>query len=254
MSEEVWHAFFGSDYLTFSEVILSPERTRFEVQRILELLDLPPAASILDLGCGQGRIAVPLAQMGYRVTGYDGSSELLEAARRRAAEAGADVNFLHGDMRDLDFDEEFDAVLNVGTAFGYIADEEGDRRILNRVRLALKPGGSFLQETENRDYKLQGLRNTWNEMNGRPVFSERQFDSVSGRWTERIFWFEGSEKKGTVLNVRLYAATELIAMTRNAGLQVTDVFGGFDFSPLKADSPRMLILSKKEQSRWRANM
>lgn len=244
---EHWNAFFGEDYVRFSEVILSPERTAFEAQRIVELLQLPPDAAILDLGCGQGRLSIELARRGYRVTGVDASKELLEVARRRTAEAHQKVTYLETDMRDLDFTATFDAVINVGTAYGYIDDEAGDQLILSKVYTALKPEGVFLQETENRDYKLQGLRNTWNHMNGRPVFSERIFNPVNGRWREHIFWYEGDQQRSSLLELRLYSATELIRMIRTAGLNVEQVYGGFDASELTVNSSRLVILSRKEQ-------
>lgn len=141
-AREHWHDFFGKDYLLFSEVILNEERTRFEIGQLLSLLNLPEGASILDLGCGQGRISVPLALRGYQVTGIDASDTLLDEARRRALASRAEAVFKSLDMRELDFADEFDAVLNLGTAFGYLENEEENQDILHRVYRALKPGDS----------------------------------------------------------------------------------------------------------------
>ena len=64
-----------------------------------EIVDaLAGAASVLDIGCGSGRLAVELTRRGAAVTGIDVSDARLDAARTRAAEAGADARFLHGDM------------------------------------------------------------------------------------------------------------------------------------------------------------
>jgi ubiquinone/menaquinone biosynthesis C-methylase UbiE len=246
LSKEAWHSFFGEDYLLFSEVILSPERTAYELNAIVDCLKLSKGMKILDLGCGQGRMSIALAKKGFDVTGYDGSLQLLEEAKRRAASESLNIAFVLGDMRELDTAEQFDAVINIGTAFGYITDAAADQDILHRVERLLKPGGLFLQETENRDYKLRFLHNTWHVMNERIVFSNRQFDSVSGRWREDICWYEEGEMKNALLDVRLYTATELLRMTEVAGLKVLQVCGGFDLSALTIASPRMLILSKKE--------
>ncbi|MBO8162727.1 MAG: class I SAM-dependent methyltransferase [Brevibacillus sp.] len=245
-TNEAWKSFFTEEYLAFSQAILTPERTDREVDQIIRLLQLPKGARILDLGCGQGRIAVPLAQRGYAVTGYDGSPILLEAARERASSAGVEVEFVEGDMRQLSYTETFDAVLNMGTAFGYVREEQEDAEILRRIQRALREGGQFLQDTENREFRLRRLMpRTWEEMNGQPVLSERQFDCASGRWRERIFWQRGSATRETVLDLRLYAATELVRMTREAGLSVQAVYGGLDQSPLTIDSPRLVVWSRK---------
>ncbi len=245
MSQESWSRFFGEDYLSFSEVILSPERTAFELEALMNVLQLREGMSVLDLGCGQGRMSVPLARRGVRVTGYDGSQSLLEAARQRAAEQGAEIEFVLGDMRELEFTARFDAVINIGTAFGYIAEASEDQDILRRIERSLKPGGFFLQETENRDFKLQHLHNTWNVMRDRIVFSQRQFDIATSRWREELCWFEQGDKKCAILDVRLYTAAELVRMTEAAGLSVQKLFGGFDLLPLTLRSPRMILLSRK---------
>jgi SAM-dependent methyltransferase len=246
MNQEKWKDFFGEEYLHFSELILTPERTQAEVEQIVSLLDLPKGAKILDLGCGQGRISIPLSQKGYTVTGFDGSPELFAAALRRADEVGTEVQLIHGDMRELDFDSEFDAVINLGTAFGYVEKEEEDLNILRRVRNALKPGGYFLQDTENREMKLKNqMDNVWHQMNGQAVWSKREFNCLTGRWKETISWMNGSELQQRVLDLRLYSATELMRMTNEAGLRVHGVYGGLDLTPLKMDSLRMVLLSVK---------
>ncbi|UFJ42406.1 methyltransferase domain-containing protein [Brevibacillus humidisoli] len=249
-AKEAWQTFFTEEYLQFSQAILTPERTKLEVQQLIDWLQLPQGARILDLGCGQGRIAVPLAQAGYTVTGYDGSGVLLKAAREYAAAAGTEVTFVEGDMRQLDFEGSFDAVINLGTAFGYLDDEREDAAILRRIWRALRSGGQFLQDTENREFRLLRLQpRTWEEMNGQPVWSHRQFNSVTGRWRERITWMGGGELRETVLDLRLYTATELVRLTEAAGLTVRAVYGGLDRSPLTVNSPRMVVWSQKQEER-----
>lgn len=247
MNYEHWKDFFSEDYLQFSEVILTPERTRLEIDQIVSLLNLPKGAKILDLGCGQGRISIPLAKKGYDVIGYDASSELLKEANKRAEEEGVEIQFLEGDMRDLDIDSEFDAVINLGTAFGYVTNEDEDLDILRRVRSALKNGGQFLQDTENRELKLRNqMGNVWHEMNGQPVWSKREFNCATGRWKETISWVRANKLKQRILDIRLYSATELICLSKDANLKVQGIYGGLNLSPLTVDSPRMVLHSKKK--------
>jgi 2-polyprenyl-3-methyl-5-hydroxy-6-metoxy-1,4-benzoquinol methylase len=248
-NQEHWKDFFREDYLRFSETILTPERTTFEVNQLvqqMQFLGVPNGAKILDAGCGQGRISVPLAQRGYQVIGYDGSGVLLEEAKNRARIAGVDIPFFHGDMRELAYAGEFDVVLNLGTAFGYVENEADDLAILKRICNALKPGGYFIQETENREWKLRNqMGKTWHVMNGQPVWSDREFNLVTGRWKETITWMHGSALQQQVLDLRMYTATELIRLTKDAGLELQSIYGGFDYTPLTEKSPRLLLLSRK---------
>lgn len=69
--------------------------------RILGALDNPAPGRALDIGCGSGRDAVYLAKRGWQVTAVDLAQEGLEKARARAAEQGAEVNWVQGDVGQL---------------------------------------------------------------------------------------------------------------------------------------------------------
>lgn len=70
-----------------------------DLARVLRALDLPPGAAVLDVPCGDGRIALALARAGHRVTGVDIAPA--EVAHATAAAAGLDARFVAGDLRAL---------------------------------------------------------------------------------------------------------------------------------------------------------
>ena len=139
---------FDEDYLYFYEELLTPERTAAEVELVWKLLELEPGLELLDLACGHGRIANPLAERGVRVTGLDATPYFLELARKDAAERGVDVEYVEGDMRSLPWTERFDRVLCWFTSFGYFSDDE-NRQVLGEAFRALRPGGLFAVEMNN---------------------------------------------------------------------------------------------------------
>lgn len=111
-----------------------------EVAFLTELLDLPPGARLLDVGCGPGRHAVPLAQAGYAVVGVDISRRFLDIAADAARDAGVGAGFFQVDARQMPFDDEFDAVISICQgAFGLMGKDDG--LILRRMMEAAKPGG-----------------------------------------------------------------------------------------------------------------
>ncbi|CAM4434750.1 class I SAM-dependent methyltransferase [Paenibacillus tarimensis] len=239
---EAWKDFFQEDYLFFSEVILHSARTEREVRQLSEWLALHEGSEILDLGCGQGRIAIPLAVNGYNVTALDGSPAMLEAVVQRAEREGVKLRLVQSDMRDLDEHGRYDAVINLGTAFGYVPHVEDDEAIIGNVYKALKPGGQFVIDTENRDYKLKGqLGRSWFEMKGVKVLSERSYDVVSGRWHEILTWSQGEKGVSRVLDLHLYAPSEVVQMLKRAGFEIKGVYGGYDQSPIGLDSERLIV-------------
>ena len=145
-----FQGFFDHDWID----LLSPghagdDRTEKEVAFLTERLALMPGAAILDLACGHGRHSIALARLGYTVTGVDLSAPSLERARAATAAQGVDVRFVHADMRAIDFEAEFDAVVNLWSSFGYFADSADDERVLANVARALRPGGAFVLEGVN---------------------------------------------------------------------------------------------------------
>ncbi|MGN7401941.1 class I SAM-dependent methyltransferase [Cytobacillus praedii] len=247
--KEHWKEFFGNDYLLFSEDILTPERTAIEVENIIKILDLPKGSKILDLGCGQGRLAIPLALHGYQITALDGSEAMITEAKKRAKKADVEIQFIFQDMRDLNFEDEFDAVINMGTAFGYLNDENADQDIIRNVYRALKTGGVFLLETENRELKTRNkLGKNHHSMNGTDIWTIREFDCVTSRWKEVMIWYELSGEKKVTLDLRLYSATELIKMNKDVGFNAVDAYGSIDLQKYTLTSPRLIIISNKRKN------
>ncbi|ERN42460.1 methyltransferase domain protein [Rubidibacter lacunae KORDI 51-2] len=118
-----------------------PDVVEFSSHLLTQLSQLSTKRA-LDLGCGVGRHAIQLAQLGFEVSGLDGSSAGLEFATKTAEEQGVAIDFIQGSMESLPYpDMTFDYVL----AFNVIY--HGDRPVVSRciseIHRILKPGGFF---------------------------------------------------------------------------------------------------------------
>jgi D-alanine-D-alanine ligase len=173
----------------FGELTIDSPRLyqRDDIQPAIEFIcaefALSTNARILDLCCGPGRYAVELAHRGYDVVGLDINERYSALARQLAEREGVEATFLTGDMREIPFESHFDAIINVGTSFGFFDSEVGNRRVVKAVAEALKPKGVFLLEMGNRDYYLKNFRTKdWRRLeNGRVIISQNEFDYVRGR-------------------------------------------------------------------------
>ena len=244
-----WYkTFFGEDYLHLYEPILTPERTQREVDGIVNLLALPNGSSILDLCCGHGRHAIPLAQRGYKVTGQDLSEVFLREAEKEALAKSVRVNWLHGDMRNIPFENEFDACINIFTAFGYLETQDEDQQVLKQVYKALKPGGLFLLEIIHREGLMRHFSPHMIEHHpdGLIVLEERSFDLFTSRSEVKITMiYPDGRRKEYGHAARVYTLTELAQMLTKAGLQVKAYYGAWDRSELTIDSFRLILLAQK---------
>jgi len=103
---------------------------------------------VLELGCGTGRVALPLVRAGYRVTGVDISRKMLARARRRRrvlpAEQAMRLRFSLQDMTCFRFPRRFSAALVAFSTFALVTDPEGRARCLEQVHRHLDPGGLLL--------------------------------------------------------------------------------------------------------------
>jgi SAM-dependent methyltransferase len=121
----------------------------------------PDCRTILDLGCGPGLYAERLARIGYDVTGVDFSANSIAYARAQAKKLGLNIDYSCLNYLDMDYREQFDAVLMIYCDFGVLtADERA--LLIKKICAALKPGGVFIFDALNKDV-LARLRfeKTW---------------------------------------------------------------------------------------------
>ena len=260
MSKQWWETLFDDKYLVTYVDRITEETTRTQLEFLKNSLHLPSEAAILDLACGYGRLSIPLAQEGYRVTGFDFSEYLLNIAQQKAKDVGLDVCFVKGDMRDLHFDNEFDAIINIFTSFGYFDNVEDDLAVLRGVQRGLKRGGYFLMDFANSARKMSWLyengdidqetgelvsEQSETLSNGITVNQVERLDVGTLRWEMKRSWLEKGKERSYRTNVRMYFLAELRQLMKQSDLIVEQVFGDFDASPYQADSRRILILSRK---------
>ena len=249
MANDPWYkTLFGEDYLRMYEPVLTPERTQREVDGIINLLALPQGSSILDLCCGHGRHSVALAQRGYQITGQDLSEVFLHEAEKEAMAKGVHVDWVHSDMRHIPFEDTFDAVINIFTAFGYLETQDEDQGVLKQVSKALRPNGLFLLETLQREKFIRHFEPHMIEHHpdGLIVLEERDFDMLTSRANVKLTMiYADGERKEYGHAARIYTLTELAQMLSRAGLQVKGYYGAWDKSRLTIDSLRLLVLAQK---------
>ena len=218
----------------------SPAQTEVEAEFIARHLPLPAYRSVLDLCCGMGRHAVPLAERGYEVTGVDLSTEALAAARESAPQS---VTLLQGDMRDLSFLRgEFDAVLSLWQSFGYFG-EDTNASILRQISDKLRRDGRFILDIYHRGFfeAHQGERRF--ERNGLTIVESKRM--VGNRLTVTLNY--GPAVPPDVFDWQLYTPEEIEALAAEVGFRLVASCTGFEeHQPATSTSPRMQLVFEKK--------
>ncbi|HEX2572749.1 MAG TPA: methyltransferase domain-containing protein [Polyangia bacterium] len=238
---------FDEDYVRTLPFLTQPQTDR-EVRFVIDTLRLTPKSQVLDLACGFGRHALELAQLGYPVTGLDLSLPLLIRAADAARTRSLAVNFIHGDMREMVFEREFDAIYCLQTSFGYF-DDETNRSVMALVARALRPGGSLLLDVINRDYLVGALpTRVWWQGSGCMVLEEVSFNYFTSRLqVQRSIVFEDGRQVEQEISIRAYSLHEIGKLLHHAGLKVLEVSGGLALRGrfFGADSRSIMVVAEK---------
>lgn len=142
---EQFYTELGSEGLS---KLKTKERTDDEISYIKNVLK--KEWHILDLGCGYGRIAIPLAQNGYDIDGMDITPEMITSAIKNSRKAGLEMEFVVGDMRKLPFlDESYDAVICMWNTFSEITETSDQIAAVKEISRILRSGGSAIIEVRN---------------------------------------------------------------------------------------------------------
>ncbi len=187
---------------------------------------------VLDLACGTGRHALELARRGFSVVGVDIARDLLDIAESDAADQSLEASFLEADLRELDFEDEFDLVLSLNDgAVGYFETEEENRRTFEVVARALRAGGGHLMQLPNVLYAETHLpQKTWIEGGSMIELIDHRWDAASryleGTTTPIHFGdvFEGVSP--IPFRQRLYSVDELTELYSSVGMTLANVFRG----------------------------
>jgi ubiquinone/menaquinone biosynthesis C-methylase UbiE len=244
-SAETWDSLFSEFYL---RAYASDERDADAGEQALaaaRLAGCPAGGDLLDVPCGFGRHSIPLARAGYRVVGSDRSQALLDEAGRRAG-GGPSPELVRADYRELPFaDASFDAALNLYTSIGFLGDEE-DTRALAEIGRVLRPGGKLVIETMHRDRLVTlGTDRHWELLGeGRLLVAQSTFDHAAGvAQTTQTLIDTGNERESRTWSIRVYTATELVAMLDRAGFAEAKCYGDLEGGPLAADT-RLVVVAR----------
>ena len=224
------------------------------------------AGAVLEVGCGTGRILLPIARAGAPIVGIDPSSGMLARCRAKLAAEPADVRervALHQlDIREADLGNTFQLVIAPFRVFQHIVTITEQLRFLEAVRRHLAPGGQFAFDVFNPSFprlaSVDGseLEDTPEQSlpDGRTMRRSARVTRV--RWVEQISEMEliyyVAPRQGAVparyvqaFEMRWYLAAELQHLLARAGFRVREMYGDFARGRLADGSPEIIVIAER---------
>lgn len=218
---------------------------------------------VLELGCGTGRVLLPLAQAGHAVTGLELSTAALQAAQTKLRVLGpeAGVTLVQADMRQFALARrDFALALIPTNTLMHCLTTADQLACLRAVHDHLRPGGRVAIDLFHPDPQ------TLLEGDGRLYYAGELVDEASGRrvhWSysrqvqldvqiqETTFLLDEIDEAGLVRRaaltfpLRYVHRYELELLLVAAGFEAVDLYGDYDLSPFRADSPRIILIAER---------
>jgi SAM-dependent methyltransferase len=216
-----------------------------QVERVIGLSGVSGGAA-LDLGCGPGRHAIPLARRGFRVTGVDLSAFHLGRAEERAAAARVAVELVHADMRAFVRPGAFDLALSLFTSFGYFEDPRDDLRVLRNVRQSLGAGGVLVIDVAGKERMARVLQPTVSQRTAEGALLVRRHQVVEDWARVRNEWtvVRDGHARTFEFSLRVYSGQELGALLTTAGFGTVRLYGALDGRPYDLAAERLIAVAR----------
>jgi SAM-dependent methyltransferase len=204
---------------------------------------------VLELGCGTGRLGLPIAEVGADYVGIDLSEAMIRRAGAKSQLAGVRASFVRDDMCSFALDRRFDLIFVGVESFMHLTELDRVEACLARVRQHLTPAGRFVLDVANPQPEAQralaGRRQSiatfYDPAKADSVVVEKEnvYDPVLqlSHMTWFITWTETREERRIPLTFKQYYPCELRAVLKYNGFEVVEEFGDFDRTPLRPGAP-----------------
>lgn len=205
---------------------------------------------VLEMACGTGNVSVRLAGMGYQVTAFDISQDMLAVASQKAAEYGVDIRFVAQDMLDIKLKDKFGIILCLCDSINYITNKEELKRVFKWVHDHLKDDGVFIFDI-NSSYKLREIigENTFTYDNDDIVYiwDNSQCSDNTVEFYLTFFIKQGNlyRRFDEIHIERIYENHEIVELLKAAGFNKINMNDGFTFNGVCDTSERISFVVQK---------
>ncbi len=216
-------------------------------------IELCRSGPVCELGCGSGRVAIPLAAAGVSVTGVDAQPEMVAAAQARAQVAGVlagSVTFRQGDMREPQGDGTYAAVIVPLHSLSHLLTVDELLQALRAMYRSLKPGGLLSLALHNPDPVYLSQRGEGLERIHRDVADVAVYEVANYRSDSQILhlkWYVETAAETTMVayQLRMIFPEELLLLLRCSGFALEARYGWYDLSDFGPESGTQIVVARR---------
>ncbi len=206
---------------------------------------------VLELGCGSGRLTIPLAKQGVQIKGLDLSEAMLNLAKEKAEKQNVTLDLVTGDMTDFNLNETFKFIFVPAQSLSHLYTISEIEKCFACVQNHLTEEGRFLIEIFNPSLEIlnRNPNKIYPQSNpgNAPVWSKSVYDPATQINHLELFFQTPKTKRETVLTfkMRQFFPQEIDALLKYNGFQIEQKFGDYAETKFASNSPKQLIICQK---------
>ena len=220
---------------------------------------------VLELGCGTGRITLPLVKDGHHVVGVDISSRMLDVLERKARQSLSDgertrLVVANANMRDFTSDEQFSLILCPFCAFNYLVSQDDQVALLNNTRANLAAEGLFIVDSFVPKYEILSQPDPLESFDYERTLGDgtivRRYKTITQDRTAQIneirrsyeLYDRAHRLKDTVrmqTRIRYMFKAEMEYFLRCHGFAIVSIYGDYEYAPYSYDAEKMVFVMRK---------
>lgn len=211
--------------------------------------------TVLDLGCGTGRILLPLLRAGIKVSGLDNSASMLEIARRKIARAGHNAELFLGDIRNFELPDRYDLILLPYYTMIYMLNDSDRSQVLQSVHRHLRENGVFAFDFDAGE-EIPGESKPWislqrfSEATGEVLLRTAQMKAIHknlrviNQITHRTSGGLGAVSVSAELEATI-AADAMRELLQNCGFEVEGMYSDYQGTPYGGGAECIVVARKR---------
>ena len=246
-----YHTFFYGLPQDAWKAAQTEQQTQLDLELLVETLEFGPDDHLLDVFCGYGRHAVPLARMGAHLTGVDISSQYITelqavARKNKLPLVAVEADFLTMPIGDLAATLPFDGAYCLGNSFSFFPRADM-LAFLTRIVDLLKPGGRFLVHSA---MVAESVLPDYQERNWQPIgdilfLVENEYVPMESRIDSHLTYVRAGQTQTRTAQHFVYTLAEIRGLFGEAGLTILDCYGSIDGELFALGDEAVWILAKR---------
>lgn len=213
---------------------------------------------VLEIGCGTGRVTLPIAADGVAITGLDISAAMLEEAERKAQQQGLSIRWVEADAQQFDLGQRYALLLMPFNVLQFFHDAQALQQVLSNVKKHLAPDGRFAFDVFNPQVsflaadpqqRYERARYPDPHGSGEEIVLEETREYIADRQVIKStrYYHLGTTRNRWIrtLELRCFFPCELDLLIQHHGFHMEDKLGNFDGTPFSSHAPKQILICSR---------